>query len=42
MFFVLLLMSAFHFNHLFVWMDPELVDVTSPKFDKLLQVNKAI
>lgn len=36
LFFVLLLMSAFHFNHLFVWMDPELVDVTSPKFDKLL------
>jgi hypothetical protein len=35
-FFVLLLMSAFHFNHLFVWMDPELVDVASPKFDKLL------
>ena len=36
LFFILLLISAFHFNHLFVWMDPELVDVTSPKFDKLL------
>lgn len=36
LFFILLLMSAFHFNHLFVWMDPELVDVTSPKFDKLI------
>ena len=35
-FFVLLLMSAFHFNHLFVWMDPELVNVDSPKFDKLI------
>jgi hypothetical protein len=35
-FFVLLLLSAFHVNHLFVWMDADLVDPTSPKFDKLL------
>lgn len=35
-FFVLLVMSALHFNHLFVWMDPELVNIDSPKYDKLL------
>lgn len=35
-FFILLLLSAFHFNHLFVWMDPELVKVGGPKFDKLI------
>jgi hypothetical protein len=35
-FFILLVLSAFHFNHLFVWMDPELVNPESPKFDKLL------
>jgi hypothetical protein len=35
-FFILLVLSAFHFNHLFVWMDPELVKVDGPKFDKLI------
>ncbi|PKP18674.1 MAG: quinol:cytochrome C oxidoreductase [Bacteroidetes bacterium HGW-Bacteroidetes-23] len=35
-FFILLVLSALHFNHLFVWMDPELVNPESPKFDKLL------
>ncbi|MEZ4838429.1 quinol:cytochrome C oxidoreductase [Flavobacterium sp.] len=35
-FFVLLVLSALHFNHLFVWMDPELVNPESPKFDKLI------
>lgn len=35
-FFILLLLSAFHINHLFVWMDKELLDPTSPKFDKLI------
>ncbi len=36
LFFVLLVLSGMHFNHLFVWMDPELLDVKSPKFDKLI------
>lgn len=39
-FFLLLVLSAFHFNHLFVWMDPELVNPESPKFDKLINGKK--
>ncbi|RRJ91779.1 quinol:cytochrome C oxidoreductase [Flavobacterium macacae] len=34
--FILLALGAFHFHHLFVWMDPELLDPASPKFDKLV------
>lgn len=33
---VLLLLSAFHFNHIFHWMDPELVDVNSDHYDKII------
>ncbi len=35
-FFVLLVLSGMHFNHLFVWMDSELLDPKSPEFDKLI------
>lgn len=35
-FFILLLLSAFHVNHLFVWMDADLLNPASPKYDKLL------
>jgi hypothetical protein len=35
-FFILLLLSAFHVNHLFVWMDHDLLDPANPKFDKLI------
>ena len=37
-FFVLLLMAVFHVNHnhIFVWMDPDLIDPTNVKFDKLI------
>ena len=34
--FVLLLLSAFHFNHIFHWMDPELVNPESEHYDKLI------
>lgn len=34
--FILLALGAFHFHHLFVWMDAELLDPKSPKFDKLI------
>ena len=34
--FILLALGAFHVHHLFVWMDPELIDPASPKFDKLI------
>ena len=33
---VLLLLSAFHVNHIFHWMDPELVNPESDHFDKLI------
>jgi len=35
-FFVLLLLSAFHYNHLFAWMDHDLLDPANPKYDKLI------
>ncbi len=35
-FFILLLMSAFHFNHLFVWMADGITDPASPNYDKLI------
>lgn len=35
-FFAILAMGAAHMHHLFVWMDPELVNPQSPKFDELL------
>lgn len=34
--FVLLILSTLHFNHLFVWMNTELLDVKSPKYDALI------
>ncbi len=34
--FVLLLLSAFHVNHIFHWMDPELVNPESDHYDKLI------
>lgn len=33
---VLLLLSAFHINHIFHWMDPELVDPNSEHYDKII------
>ncbi len=33
---VLLLLSALHYNHIFHWMDPELVNPESADFDKLI------
>ena len=35
-FFLLLVASVLHFNHLFVWMDAELLDGNSPKYDPLI------
>ncbi len=34
--FVLLLASAFHLNHIFHWMDPELVNPESAHYDKII------
>ncbi len=34
--FLLLLLSGFHFNHMFHWMDPALVDESSDKYDKII------
>lgn len=34
--FILLALGAFHYHHLFVWMDAELLDPKNPKFDKLI------
>ncbi len=34
--FVLLLLSVFHVNHIFHWMDPELVNPESDHYDKLI------
>ena len=39
-FFVLLVLAGMHFNHLFVWMDPEVVNPESVKFDKLIFLKK--
>lgn len=36
-FFVLLILSGLHFNHLFVWMDGELIDPKSESFDQLIK-----
>lgn len=38
--FGLLMVSGFGFNHLFHWMDPELVNPESPHFDKLIDGKK--
>lgn len=35
-FFIFLLLCAFHFNHLFVWMADGVTDPASPNFDKLI------
>ena len=37
-FFILLVAAGLHFNHLFVWMDPEVLDKTSVKYDKLIDL----
>lgn len=34
--FILLALGAFHVHHLFVWMDPELLDPNNVKYDKLI------
>jgi len=34
--FILLILSATHFNHLFVWADHDVVDPASPKYDALI------
>lgn len=39
-FFVLLVAAGMHWNHLFVWMDPEVVNPESVKFDKLIFLKK--
>jgi len=36
-FFVLLILSGLHYNHLFVWMDSELLDPKSENFDQLIK-----
>ena len=36
-FFVLLILSGMHFNHLFVWMDSELINPKSENFDQLIK-----
>ena len=36
LFFVILILSGMHFNHLFVWMDGDLLDPSKPTFDKLI------
>ena len=35
-FFIVLLLCAFHFNHLFVWMADGITDPASPNYDKLI------
>jgi hypothetical protein len=39
-FFILLVAAGMHWNHLFVWMDPEVVNPASVKFDKLIFLKK--
>ncbi len=34
--FVLLALGAFHLHHLFVWMDPDLINPAKPNYDKLI------
>ena len=34
--FVVLLAAQLHINHLYHWMDPEVIDPNSPSFDKLI------
>ena len=34
--FILLALGALHLHHLFVWMDPDLIDPTKPNYDKLI------
>ena len=40
LFFLLLVAAGMHWNHLFVWMDPEVVNPESVKFDKLIFLKK--
>ncbi|MCL9768931.1 quinol:cytochrome C oxidoreductase [Flavobacterium sp. HXWNR69] len=37
-FFLLLVAAGLHFNHLFVWMDPAVLDKASVKYDKLIDL----
>lgn len=39
-FFLLLIASSLHWNHLFVWMDSSLIDPTSEKYDALIDGKK--
>jgi hypothetical protein len=39
-FFIILVLSVFHMNHLFVWMDPELINPKSENFDALINGKK--
>ena len=39
-FFLLLVASSLHFNHIFHWMDASLLDPNSPEFDKLIYNKK--
>lgn len=39
-FFLLLIASSLHLNHLFVWMDSSLIDPTSEKYDALIDGKK--
>lgn len=39
-FFILLVLSVLHYNHLFVWMDPDLIDPKSENFDALINGKK--
>ncbi len=38
--FVILTLSGFHMNHLFHWMDPDLIDPSSEKYDALIAGKK--
>jgi len=38
--FVILMLSGFHMNHLFHWMDPEMIDPSSEKYDALIDGKK--
>lgn len=40
LFFILLVAAGMHWNHLFVWMDPNIIDPTNAKFDKLIFLKK--
>ena len=37
-FFILLVLAGMHYNHIFVWMDPNLIDPTHADYDKLIDL----